>query len=266
MSHCITIIGGHGQMGQFFARQWREQGIAVHCIGRDDWAHAPGYITQSDAVIVSVPINVTTAVIEQLAPLLSPQSILADVTSIKQKPVTAMLAAHTGPVLGLHPMFGPTIKRAQDYTVVVCPGRDLPACQWLIDSITAMGFACPQLTAQQHDHCMTFVQGLEHFSTIALGSFMRKQQIDMDLLSTLASPIYQLKLQLLGRIFHQDAALYADIVRADDSRLKTIDAFLKHAETLLAQPREALMQEFEATAAWLGGFTAQAQEQTDALL
>ncbi|MFO6426374.1 hypothetical protein ACLBOM_11150 [Escherichia coli] len=33
--------------------------------------------------------------------------ILVDLASVKNGPLQAMLAAHDGPVLGLHPMFGP---------------------------------------------------------------------------------------------------------------------------------------------------------------
>lgn len=56
-------------------------------------------------VIVSVPIHVTEQVIAQLPPLPS-DCILVDLASVKSGALQAMLAAHDGPVLGLHPMFG----------------------------------------------------------------------------------------------------------------------------------------------------------------
>lgn len=64
-------------------------------------------VADAGMVIVSVPIHVTEQVIAQLPPLPS-DCILVDLASVKSGPLQAMLAAHDGPVLGLHPMFGPT--------------------------------------------------------------------------------------------------------------------------------------------------------------
>ena len=53
-----------------------------------------------------MPINQTQQVIQSLD-YLPKECILADVTSIKAQPLQAMLEVHDGPVVGLHPMFGP---------------------------------------------------------------------------------------------------------------------------------------------------------------
>lgn len=66
-------------------------------------------VADAGMVIVSVPIHVTEQVIAQLPPLPS-DCILVDLASVKSGPLQAMLAAHDGPVLGLHPMFGPTAE------------------------------------------------------------------------------------------------------------------------------------------------------------
>ena len=50
-------------------------------------------------------------------------AVLADVTSVKAGPVSAMLAAHPGPVLGLHPMFGPDVGSLSAQRIVSCPAR-----------------------------------------------------------------------------------------------------------------------------------------------
>lgn len=58
-------------------------------------------------VIVSVPIHVTEQIVGKLPPL--PKDCITGGSGLRQNgPLQAMLAAHTGPVLGLHPMFGPT--------------------------------------------------------------------------------------------------------------------------------------------------------------
>ncbi|MEK7085406.1 MAG: prephenate dehydrogenase/arogenate dehydrogenase family protein, partial [Patescibacteria group bacterium] len=60
---------------------------------------------KSDIVIVSVPIDQTYKVIKEVLPYIRKDSALMDFTSIKEKPVKAMLKGNCE-VLGMHPMFG----------------------------------------------------------------------------------------------------------------------------------------------------------------
>ena len=59
---------------------------------------------------------------DQLCPLPA-DCILVDLASVKAEPLQAMLAAHKGPVLGLHPMFGPDSGSLAKQVVVYCDGR-----------------------------------------------------------------------------------------------------------------------------------------------
>ena len=70
----------------------------------------------------------------------------------------------------------------------------------------------------------------------------------------------------MGRIFDQDAALYADIIQASPDRLATIAEFLDHTQALLKLDRKGLINHFEQTANWLGDFTKRSQLATDQLL
>ncbi|TGH91304.1 prephenate dehydrogenase/arogenate dehydrogenase family protein, partial [Escherichia coli] len=81
-------------------------GYQVRTLEKEDWAQAETLLADAGMVIVSVPIHVTEAVIAKLPPL-PEDCILVDLASVKSGPLQAMLSAHNGPVLGLHPMFGP---------------------------------------------------------------------------------------------------------------------------------------------------------------
>ncbi len=81
-------------------------GYQVRILEKEDWPHAPELMKDAGMVIVSVPIHVTEQIIAKLPPL-PEDCILVDLASVKNGPLQAMLASHTGPVLGLHPMFGP---------------------------------------------------------------------------------------------------------------------------------------------------------------
>ncbi len=92
-------------------------------------------------VIVSVPIHVTEQIIAKLPPL-PEDCILVDLASVKNGPLQAMLAAHTGPVLGLHPMFGPDSGSPAKQVVVYCDGRQPEAYQWFPEQIQVWGHVC----------------------------------------------------------------------------------------------------------------------------
>ncbi len=95
-------------------------------------------------MIVSVPIHVTEQVIAQLPPLPS-DCILVDLASVKSGPLQAMLAAHDGPVLGLHPMFGPDSGSLAKQVVVWCDGRQPEAYQWFLEQIRCGARGCTEL-------------------------------------------------------------------------------------------------------------------------
>jgi len=120
-----------------------------------------------ELAIISVPIAVTAEVAGKLGPHLPVDCVLADVTSIKERPLNAMLEAYQGPVIGLHPLFGPTTSTMDKQIIVVTPGRNLPSCRWLIDQFSAWGTIILQVNAQEHDEIMSIVQTVRHFATFA---------------------------------------------------------------------------------------------------
>ena len=265
----ITLVGGQGQIGQRFYRWWHSLGHQVRILDREDWPRAQTLLADADAVIVCVPINMTVEVISALTEFLPENAVLADLTSVKVQPLQAMFSVHDGPVVGLHPMFGPTIDQPMGQTIVVTPGRFSDQYQWLLDDLERLGFHCHTIDAKKHDRAMDFIQGLEHFMTIALGRFLQQEQVSIEDLLALSSPIYRTKINLLGRIFDQDAQLYQDIITASETRLDTISNFLASCQTLLSETEAnpvALTAQFRAVAKWMGAFTERAQAETDALL
>lgn len=222
----IVILGGNGQMGQLFSRLFELSGYRVSAFGSKDWAIASKIeqLKQAGLVIVSVPINQTEAVIEKL-PTLADDCILADFTSIKQIPLKAMLAKHTGPVIGLHPMFGPDVMSLAKQVIAYSDGRQKEQYQWLIEQFKIWGAHIVPTDAAKHDNCMQLIQALRHFTTFAYGLNLSKQGADLSALLNLSSPIYRLELIMVGRLFAQDPELYADIILSSDDNLKTIEQF-----------------------------------------
>ncbi|MBU0463748.1 MAG: bifunctional chorismate mutase/prephenate dehydrogenase, partial [Proteobacteria bacterium] len=156
----VLIIGGDGQMGQFFASLFHKSGYEVRILEKKDWNKVKQLCENIDLALLCVPIEKTCDIIEEIAPFLGPNTILADLTSIKAKPLEKMLDAHPGPVTGLHPLFGPDSGSLDKQIVIVTPGRDSDRCQWLVDQMTLWGAVIVPCSAKEHDEIMEIVQAL----------------------------------------------------------------------------------------------------------
>jgi prephenate dehydrogenase/chorismate mutase/prephenate dehydrogenase len=176
----VTVIGGRGLMGRFFTQQLSVAGHDVNILEHNDWNHADRLLAEAELVLVCVPIEHTLDVIRKAARYLDTTTALADITSIKTPIVQAMLEHHKGPIMGLHPMFGPSVKSFLSQNVVVCPGRRDEAFQWLLDLIESEGGKLIMSTPEEHDQMMVAIQAIRHFCAFSLGVFLAEEGIDID--------------------------------------------------------------------------------------
>jgi prephenate dehydrogenase len=206
------IIGGTGKMGRLFAGVFRRAGYEVMVSGRSTAITNHDIAQECDLVMVSVPIRDTVQVIEEIAPLLEKGQLLCDLTSLKAGPVQAMLKSNAE-VIGLHPMFGPTVSSLKQQTIIACPARASKATtQALLDVFRNEGAICTITDPDEHDRAMAVVQGLTHFVTLCMAESIRRLNIDIGKTRSLTSPVYQIELGLVGRLLSQDPDLYGSIL------------------------------------------------------
>ncbi len=269
-SRTILLVGGAGQLGRCYGRAFTASGHTVRTLETGDWEQVDQLAADADAVIVTVPIRVTEQVIARLGPHLTPDTVLADFTSLKAGPTAAMLAAHAGPVLCLHPMHGPDVANLSKQLITACPARRPAASAWLRDQFRLWGLRVVELVPAEHDRIMDQVQGLRHFVALLHGSFLRETNLAPADILALSSPIYRAELMMTGRIFAQNAELYADIVFASTERRRLLERFLTHhqqlAELVRKDDKAGFVREFEAIGAFFGDFAAQARAESGYLI
>ncbi len=266
----VLLVGGAGGMGRLLARWFGQAGYRVRVLEREDWGRAGALGAGADLAVLAVPIEATSEVAGRLAPYLPEACVLADITSVKAGPVAAMLAAHPGPVLGLHPMFGPTTTALDKQIVVATPGRDPGACRWVLDQLAAWGAVVVSAGPEEHDDAMAVVQALRHFATFAFGQFLSRRGVDLGRTLEFSGPIYRLELGMVGRLFAQDPALYAEIIFATPERRELLQQYVASLGTNLAMlqagDREGFVREFARVADWFGPFGEQAIRESTYLI
>jgi chorismate mutase/prephenate dehydrogenase len=266
----VLLVGASGGMGRYFRKWLSNAGYNVRGMGRNDWNDIENLCDGIDLAIISVPIDTTVPVIKRIAPHLPPDCILADLTSIKTKPMAAMLEAHPGPVIGLHPLFGPTTSTMDKQIVAMAPGRRSSDCQWVMDQFAAWGAVLVETSPEEHDEIMAIVQSLRHFATFSFGRFLYSKQTNLQRSLEFSSPIYRLELGMVGRLFAQDAGLYAEIIFASSQRLNLLKEYIsslsEDLEMLAKGDKAAFKSQFKKIAKWFGPFSEQAMRESSFLI
>jgi chorismate mutase/prephenate dehydrogenase len=266
----VLLVGADGGMGRYLRRWFLDAGYPVRGLEKTDWHRVGELCDGIGLAVISVPIDATVPVIERIGPHLPPDCVLADLTSIKSGPMAAMLSSHSGPVVGLHPLFGPTTSTMDKQTVAVTRGRRPSDCRWILDQFAAWGAVLVETDAATHDDIMAIVQSLRHFATFSFGRFLSRKGIDLQRSLEFSSPIYRLELGMVGRLFAQDPALYSEIIFASPRRRSLLKEYIsslsENMEMLERGDKEAFNVQFKKIAEWFGPFSDQALRESTYLI
>lgn len=243
----VVVVGGAGALGARFVSLFSRSGYEVVVLEQQDWPDAKVICADAALVLLAVPITLTGQLINRL-PNLPADCVLADITSIKQLPLATMMAKHGGPVVGLHPMFGPDVTNLVKQVVVVCHGREEIKYQWLLKQMNVWGAELAVKQAAEHDSAMQLIQAMRHFSSLVYGVHLADENADLNGLLQLSSPIYRLELAMVGRLFAQNAELYADIMLSSCEVAELLQRYQQRFSALLKllknQDKAGLMAQF----------------------
>jgi prephenate dehydrogenase len=244
----VAIIGGYGGMGKLFARIFKRNGFDVTIAGprpekgkkvakelgvtfeQDNDSAVKG----ADIVVITVPIRKTLDVISNVGPKLKRGSMIMDLTSVKKEPCAKMIDSvpEGVEVLGCHPVFGPMVGKFKGQNFVLCPvrgGRLFKRFKALLKKEGAVVTIC---TPEEHDSAMGVVQGMTHFMLISAGIALKDLDFDLEETKDFSSPVYQLALDLVGRILGQDPKLYGEIQLNNSETDRVREAYLTAAGRL----------------------------------
>jgi prephenate dehydrogenase len=281
----VLIIGGTGEMGQWFTPFFKNHGYEVvvwGSSGKVEVAERMGVefasdlddaISTSDIVIVTVPINITEKVISETAPKMKSGSLLMDFTSLKVGPTEAMkkYAPEDVEILGTHPMFGPSIPSLHGQIFILTPiegrcNKWFPVMRSLFED---NGAHIEVITPAEHDRFVSVVQGLTHFAYITIGTTFDALDFSVNESRRFMSPVYDIMLDFVGRILGQNPYLYAYIQMENPEVLKVHDAFMNQCSEMSSIVRkkdvEAFTNKMKEAAVHFGD-TASALRRSDKLI
>ena len=267
----VGIIGGTGKLGGLFKKIFEEENFDVLVSSRSTSLSKEELIRKSDIVIVSVPIESTIGVIREIVPFMTKEKLFIDLTSLKVGPVDEMLKSKAD-VLGAHPLFAPSIGDIKGQTIILCPERisNKELYQIVNKIFIKKGANVLEMSPDAHDKMMGVIQGLTHFSAIALCHSLKDLNFDIKKSFECTSPVYRLTLDMAGRILNQEPELYADISILNPKTSEILSQYIKSAETLFNiiedRDREGFIKFFEEASEYLGDFTEKAEKESNILI
>ena len=180
----IAIIG-LGAFGRWLAKQYLRQGFKIKVYDVDsrkieelkssivtgcrDLEEA---VENVDVVIVAVPIDVASKVIEDVSKYMA-SGILVDVSSLK-KPVYGIMKSlreNLKPIC-IHPLFGPTASGFKDEKIALIPVRDILEERGIVENLMP-GAEIIEVTVEEHDDAMVYILSLTHLLSIAITNILK---------------------------------------------------------------------------------------------
>ena len=194
-----------------------------------------------DVVIPAVPVQEFEPLVVRLAPHLKPDCMVVDVASVKIKPqeILDRLLPPSVQFIGTHPMFGPESGRRgiRGLKVVLClPDRAVDphrvgAVRGFLEA--DLGLEVFEMSAEQHDVEMAYIQGLTHWMAKAL----REIHVPDPALGTVA---YRHMMKIEENLRHDSDDLFLTIARenpfAADARRELSERLREIEEAIEEDP------------------------------
>lgn len=189
----IGLIG-YGRFGRLTVKNLSDDyKVVVHTRSADkkeDIAAAGGKLVSLEEacaqkiVILCVPISAMQTTLKQIASLLKPDTIIADVCSVKTYPVKWMkeMLPSSVEILATHPMFGPdsAAKTISGCKIVLCPERiKAERYEKIKQALIDKGLKVIETTAGEHDKKIAISLALTHFIGRSLAEF-GAEPLDID--------------------------------------------------------------------------------------
>ncbi|MFH0906704.1 MAG: prephenate dehydrogenase/arogenate dehydrogenase family protein [bacterium] len=263
----IGIIGGKGRMGNWFKRFFENLGFNVIISDIDTKLSNIDLAKKADIVMVSVPINKTVNVINQVKKHVQKNSLLCDITSLKSKPTKAMANAKSA-TLGTHPLFGPMVQDLQGQKIAFCKIKNNHWVDFLKTIFIKNGAEVIETSAKEHDKQMAVIQALTHFTNINIARTLYSQKIIPK--SCFLTPVFRLQSLILGRILSQSPELFADTEIENPYFENILDDFNEQAVCLTKSIKEkdnkSFIKKFKQTSKYLDGFRKISQTKSTEIL
>lgn len=229
----LGIIGGEGKMGTYLGSFFRDRAgynVIVHDVNTE--LSLVDCVEQSDAVMISVPIEVSSDVVGRVAPLMKPGQLLFDNVGVKD-PIVSQMVNETadGVEIGsFHTMFGPDIEdmsaSVDGKNIISIPNnRHGPMAQEIEDALHKHGGNIHSSSVEDHDNAASITQSLEHVESVVKLAVIRRIAGQDNSLDAFDTPNSSRSKEVYSKIHYSSPHLLGMMLRSNPRALSTLETY-----------------------------------------
>ncbi|MDH5432105.1 MAG: prephenate dehydrogenase/arogenate dehydrogenase family protein [Nitrosopumilus sp.] len=246
----ITVVGAGGQMGQWFAKYFADEGFEVTGYDSENKISGKnikvaeslvGGILKADYVVLCTPTRRTPEIIRLIAKEMKRGTYLIEISSEKSKVVSSLSKMPTkiNPIC-IHPMFGPGTKSIKGQNVISIPIRDakkeLTVAKTLFDGANFV-----TIDAVEHDKKIAVILGLTHLMNLVFANIISKDE-KMNLTEKMSGTTFRVQKTLAESIMTESPELIETIIANPEIR-RVAEELWKDIGRLLTSVQESKTEE-----------------------
>lgn len=222
----IAIIGSRGRMGSMLAQKAENLGISYAGVDLPfNDSDVATSCSEADLILLCIPARNFEETLRKICCYFPKDAILADITSVKEKPMRLMEEIWPGKVIGTHPLFGPKHDQNGDLPVALVQGKKASA-----DDLAKVGkfftawdcrvFTC---SAAHHDQAMARIQNMNFITNLAYFAVLAGQK---DLLPFL-TPSFERRKKAAAKMLTEDAEMFSGLFEANNYSHEAVRQYRK---------------------------------------
>jgi prephenate dehydrogenase len=235
----VLVIGHKGAMGGYFWKKFRSLDVKLNGIDQPiELSNIEDETKKADMIFLCVPAQAIKDVILTLNPFLKQDAIMVDICSVKVMPMKVMLNNYKGPVVGTHPLFGPSPDPHFPLRVAMVKGRGEKEFYMVENFLKLAGFITFECTAEEHDSALAFIQGLNFVTTLSYFAAFSGDESIMKFIT----PSFKRRFDSAKKMLTEDAYLFQNLFESNPFSHEAVKRFRSFLNLASAGDLDLLIQ------------------------
>ena len=228
----VGIIGASGNMGKWFTEYFSENGYSVGLYSRKlkkkknpkskIFKSIRDCVIHSDIIIISVPIETTNKIIDEVVKYSDNTKLVMEISSMKNQIVSNMKKlSNKSQLMSIHPLFGPGANIFKPQKFILVPIKSTQSEKKLFSSL----FPNSKLVicnANQHDQSMAYIISLVYFLNLSFVLSLNK----IPNLKDISGTSFTIQYLLASGIFHDTPEVISSLQISNEQFSDVLEDFM----------------------------------------
>ncbi len=259
----ILIIGGLGEMGEWFSYFFQNQGhnVSIYDIkGKSktfkSYESLNEGIKEASCALIASSLDSVPVIIDKLTQLKFKGTVF-DIASLKGHLLNSIKRANEKgiPITSIHPMFSSTTRTLSDKVICFCNCGNEEANQKVLLLFKNTAASIVKLSLKEHDRLISYVLGLSHIINIIFMKVLMKGGYEYKNLKKVASTTFNSQMITATSVINENPYLYYAIQRfnpfKEDLYKKLNEVVKSIIDDVLSENMKGFIKTMEKGKEWL---------------